>query len=104
MIKKFFVFLISFFLISCGESWKNFESAISGKKKRTTDEYLIKKKDPLILPPEYDQLPLPGSKKTEKQNSNRIEVILGDNQSSNKNKKEKSKLEKIIEQEIRKSN
>ena len=34
--------------------------------------YLIKKKDPLILPPDYDKLPLPDSKKSDDTNSNRI--------------------------------
>ena len=32
--------------------------------KKTTDEFLIKKKDPLILPPDYDTLPIPKTKKT----------------------------------------
>ena len=31
-------------LLSCGGGWEKFESAVSGQKKRTTDEYLIKKK------------------------------------------------------------
>ena len=38
---------------------------MSGQKVTNTDEFLIKKKDPLVLPPEYEKLPLPktGKKK-----------------------------------------
>ena len=35
-------------------------------------EYLIKKKDPLILPPDYEKLPLPESKKTTNKESSNI--------------------------------
>tara|TARA_A100001011_G_C14108675_1_gene755956 strand:+ start:77 stop:388 length:312 start_codon:yes stop_codon:yes gene_type:complete len=103
MLKKILLVLILFPLISCGGGWESFESAISGKKKKTTDEYLIKKKDPLILPPDYEKLPLPDTNKTRNQNSNRIEAILTNEETSNQNSKEKSSLEKSIEQELRKN-
>ena len=48
MLRNFFILAILFPLISCGGGWDDFESAISGKKKATTDEYLIKKKDPIF--------------------------------------------------------
>ena len=94
---------ILFFLISCG-GWESFESAVSGKKKVTTDEYLIKKKDPLILPPDYDKLPLPESKKSDIEESNRIESILNKEGSSSNRKRKKSPLETSIEKELRKNN
>ena len=31
--------------------------------KETSDEFLVKKKDPLVLPPDFETLPLPNSKK-----------------------------------------
>ncbi len=104
MLRNFFILPILLFLISCGGGWENFESAVSGKKKVTTDEYLIKKKDPLILPPDYDKLPLPNSKKSSNRESNRIESILSEEGSHNENKQKKSPLETSIEEELRKSN
>ena len=56
----FFIFIILIGISGCG----NFRDALTGQKKKTTDEFLIKKKDPLILPPDYDNLPIPKSKKT----------------------------------------
>ena len=37
------------------------------KKKATTDEFLIEKKNPLVLPPDYSELPVP--RKEKKKNS-----------------------------------
>ena len=101
MLRNFLLLPILFFLISCG-GWESFESAVSGKKKVTTDEYLIKKKDPLILPPDYEKLPLPESKKTTNKEKNKIESILSEDKSLKKS--EKSQIEISIEEELRKRN
>mgnify|MGYP001436234544 CR=1 FL=1 len=103
MIRNFFLLIILFFLISCG-GWDSFESAVSGQKKATTDEYLIKKKDPLILPPDYDKLPLPDSKKSDNSVKSEIGSILNEEGSASKNKRKKSPLEIRIEEELRKNN
>ena len=100
MLKIFLTLPILLFLLSCGGGWDDFESAISGEKKKNTDEYLIKSKDPLILPPDYKELPLPDSKNTGKEKT--IESILGDNQPLKKGNK--TTLEKSIEEELKKSN
>ena len=46
---------IIFFVTSC-ESVKR---GLTGEKRASTDEFFIKKKDPLILPPDYENLPIP---------------------------------------------
>ena len=67
-ISKFFLVLIIFiFLKGCGNSLSELKETMTGQKVTNTDEFLIKKKDPLVLPPEYEKLPLP---KTSKQKSN----------------------------------
>ena len=99
MIKKYLLIFSLFFLISCGGGWKDFEGALTGQKKKTTDEYLIKKKDPLILPPDYKKLPLPDSKKSG-QKSESLESILS--QKGTSKQSERSPLESSIEEELRK--
>jgi len=44
------------FLISSCQSAKE---GLSGRKKDNTDEFLVQKKNPLVLPPDYSDLPLP---------------------------------------------
>lgn len=103
MLKKLFLFLIFLLPISCG-GWQDFESAVTGAKKKTTDEYLIKKKDPLILPPDYDKLPLPGSKTSNREENLNIENIISGDSNSEGNTSNKSSVERSIEEELRKKN
>ena len=50
-------FGLLFFLSSCGSG------GLTGGKKDNTDEFLVQKKNPLILPPDYNDLPLPQDQK-----------------------------------------
>ena len=53
-ISKLLFFLI--FLYSCGVG-----EALQGKKRSDQgDEFLIDKKNPLVMPPDFDKLPNPG--------------------------------------------
>ena len=61
IIKKNFIFIFIFIFLSNCQGLSNFKKAMTGQKVDRTDEFLIKKKDPLILPPQYDKLPLPKS-------------------------------------------
>ena len=58
---KFFKFskllLLLLFLYSCGSVGE----ALQGKKRSDQgDEFLIDKKNPLVMPPDFDKLPKPG--------------------------------------------
>ena len=58
---KTILFILAAFLItSCGgNSWEGVKRGITGAKQKTGDEFLVKKKDPLILPPDFENLPTP---------------------------------------------
>lgn len=60
------------------------------KKKTGADEFLVKKKNPLVLPPEFNDLPTPDETSTsqEEESTNEIEELL----SKNKNKIDKSEI------------
>ena len=49
-----------FFLESCG-TWGEVKKGLTGQKTNSTDEFLVEKKDPLIKPPNFEELPVPGS-------------------------------------------
>ena len=55
MSKTFFFIVILLFLSSC----QNVKDALSGKKYENSDEFLVIKKNPLILPPNFNDLPTP---------------------------------------------
>ena len=55
MNKYYFFLIVLLFLSSC-QSVKN---ALSGKKYENSDEFLVIKKNPLVLPPNFNELPTP---------------------------------------------
>jgi hypothetical protein len=63
MNKKINIFLLlsMFFLESCGGTWDQVKKGLTGEKTSSTDEFLVEKKDPLIKPPNFEELPVPGS-------------------------------------------
>ena len=64
MTKKKIIFpiLIIFLVTSCADTWSNVKRGLTGAKKKSTDEFLVQKKDPLILPPDFDSLPSPADR------------------------------------------
>ena len=55
MIKNYFFLAVLFLLCSC----QNVKEALSGKKYENSDEFLVIKKNPLVLPPNFNELPTP---------------------------------------------
>ena len=70
-----FIFANIFFLNSC-ESIKN---AVTGKKKPPGDEFLVEKKNPLVLPPEFGELPVPlkEERMEQEESDEEIEKLIG---------------------------
>ena len=97
--KLFFFLIILVFTNSC----ESLRSGLEGNKKsKSAEEFLIKKKNPLVLPPEYSKLPRPTTTDSKNQNEEfDLEKILKKNSensvdNSSNNSSFKSKLKKII--------
>ncbi len=66
MLKKIIYILLLFsFVSSCADNFNAFKRGITGEKSDTADEFLVKKKDPLILPPDFENLPMPDEQSIE---------------------------------------
>ena len=70
-------------------SCQSLKNAVSGVKQENSDEFLVQKKNPLVLPPNFTDLPEPfeeSSKVTEVQIEDDIEKLLGvENNTKNTN-------------------
>tara|TARA_Y100001960_G_scaffold268752_1_gene293865 strand:+ start:151 stop:408 length:258 start_codon:yes stop_codon:yes gene_type:complete len=55
---------------------KEVKRGLTGEKKNSTDEFMVKKKDPLILPPDYENLPSPDERKVAQENVKSFEQTL----------------------------
>ena len=63
-----FLLIFLFLLSGCQDVKKGF----SGKKIDQGEEFLVIKKNPLVVPPDFEKMPIPRSKK-EKSNSIKVE-------------------------------
>lgn len=59
------------FISSCGSLREGF----SNQKKNNSDEFLVEKKSPLVMPPDYNELPIPNEEKEEQQ-TNEIKSLI----------------------------
>ena len=101
MIKKI---ILLFLVISTSFSCTNVKNALSLQKKQGVDEFLIEKKNPLVLPPDFSKLPVPRDKdedEIEEKKSIDLSKVLDESKSSNEIKSP-SKIEKIISDLLKK--
>ena len=95
------LFLI--FLQSCGTVREGFSS----QKKNSSDEFLVEKKSPLIMPPNFDELPAPKTNETQlEENSNSIKSIIISNEEillPSQNNETDQNLENSILKKIKKN-
>ena len=104
MLKKKLIFLLvlNFILTSCADTWSSVKKGLTGEKTKSTDEFLIKKKDPLILPPDFDRLPTPQDQIVERDDINTFEKTLTEESLSQKETPTDLSTETSILEQIRK--
>ena len=78
-VKVIFFVLMAFFLTSCAGSWDSVKRGLTGQKAKSGDEFLVKKKDPLILPPDFDSLPEPENSSVKEEDISNFEKTLNEN-------------------------
>jgi len=102
--KKINIILIFFVSIFIFNSCTTVRDGFSSQKKKSTDEFLVKKKSPLVMPPEFDELPAPEEVNQILENNEETDIkklITNNENSSNENSTnqntdfESSILEKI---------
>ena len=81
--KLFILFNIILFLTSCGSVKEGFSS----QKKNNSDEFLVEKKSPLIMPPDYNELPVPKEEN----------LVIESNENEIKSLISKTKNDKIVD-------
>ena len=54
------IIIVFFFITACTSSWEDVKKGLGGEKRTSTDEFLVRKKEPLVMPPKWKNLPEPG--------------------------------------------
>ena len=89
-------------LLSCA-SVEEAGKVLRNEKIKTTDEFLVKKREPLVLPPDYENVPKPGTTSQAKENEEeKIKKILKVPEKETSNTKNQNSVEKSILDKIKK--
>ena len=102
MKKLILIILIFNFLQSCSSVSEGFKL----KKGNTGDEFLVEKKNPLVLPPNFNNLPEPGkSEISDKDNNESFEekIIVNDKKNIEEETKSTKSTEELILKNIKKN-
>ena len=102
--RSIIIFLtLVFFLTSCG-GLGDTGKVLRNEKITNTDEFLVQKKKPLVMPPNYSELPEPGSIQTRELNEkNKIKTLLKKEKNTEINSSKKSSsIENTILDKIKK--
>tara|TARA_B100001057_G_scaffold241249_1_gene241581 strand:+ start:233 stop:547 length:315 start_codon:yes stop_codon:yes gene_type:complete len=100
--KKFILLNFILLLSSCG----TMKSAFENQKKNNTDEFLVEKKSPLVMPPDFNKLPIPKEIEIQKDiNENEFKsLITQDNQEIKSDEQDINKsFEELLLDKIKKN-
>ena len=90
--------MLSFLITSC----ESIREGLTGSKKQSTDEFLVKKKDPLILPPDFENLPDPSERSAAAEKMTSFEKTLKKQTISESSSATKNSVEESILNQIKK--
>ena len=69
---KFYILIVIAILFSSCSSLKE---GFTNQKKNNSDEFLVEKKSPLVMPPDYNELPIPNEENINNE-SNEIKSLI----------------------------
>ena len=100
--KKLILLSFIYILTSCGTLKEGFKN----QKKDSSDEFLVEKKSPLIMPPDYNELPVPNAASNQAlSEENSIKNLVTNEEintnTSNANSSESTGLEESLLEKIK---
>ena len=93
--------LLALLTLAACSTFQDVGKVLRNEKIRTNDEFLIEKKEPLVVPPNANELPKPESKST-RSTRNPIKKILKSDKKDVQSNSEPSSIEDLIISEIKK--
>ena len=99
-ISSILLFAIVFFTF---QSCQTVKEGFTSQKKKSTDEFLVEKKSPLVMPPEFNELPVPKSSENIQENAteNNIENLISNNDTPENTEIQNENFENSIIEKIK---
>ena len=96
-----FLVIVFFTFQSC----QTIKEGFTSQKKKSTDEFLVEKKSPLVMPPDFNELPLPKTSESieeeENESGNNIEKLISNNNSPESSGVQDKNFENLIIEKIK---
>ena len=87
------------------QSCQTVKEGFTSQKKKSTDEFLVEKKSPLVMPPDFNELPLPKTSENiegeENESGNNIEKLISNNNSPESSGVQDKNFENLIIEKIK---
>ena len=103
--KKIRSILFLVIVIFTFQSCQTVKEGFTSQKKKSTDEFLVEKKSPLVMPPDFNELPLPkiseNIEEEENEAGNNIEKLISNNNSPEISEAQDKNFENLIIEKIK---
>ena len=102
--KKIKSLLLSIMILSIFQSCQTVKEGFTSQKKKSTDEFLVEKKSPLVMPPDFNELPLPKTSENieeENDSGNNIENLISNNDTPENSEIQNENFENSIIEKIK---
>ena len=103
--KKIRSILFLVIVIFTFQSCQTVKEGFTSQKKKSTDEFLVEKKSPLVMPPDFNELPLPkiseNIEEEENEAGNNIEKLISNNNSPESSDVQDKNFENLIIEKIK---
>ena len=96
-LKIFGILNLLLLLLSCGIVKEGFQNP----KKKSSDEFLVEKKSPLVMPPNFNELPIPKRSQTDENlDGNKIKELLEDKETTLNSNSETTEMNNSLEENL----
>ena len=108
MKKNYKKLILAILILNLFNGCQSLKDGLEGNKKsKSAEEFLIQKKNPLVLPPDYSKLPLPKNEANNNESSKGFDLEKKLKQNTNSNTKDSNKkitdsFEKMVIEKIKK--
>ena len=95
----FLILILNLILSACG----TVKEAFDPQRKNSSDEFLVEKKSPLVMPPDYDKLPVPNPEMSQNENSEDIvkKLIVNNDDDNSMSSSSNKKIEELLVEKIK---
>ena len=98
--KNILFICIFFILLSCSTVREGFQN----NKKNNSDEFLVEKKSPLVMPPDFDKLPIPSTNnQNEEFTQNSLKEMIQNNSKSSASSNASKNFQESLINKIKKN-